>query len=66
MKGYGIKRIGGKGYENRNVIRRREKRSDRVFFFFLLLFGASVYWVATAFFRAFTFPVAWVSAILPL
>ena len=63
MEAYGIKRVGGRGYENKNVVRRRKRRSERSFYLFLLLFGASVYGIASAFFRALSASPAWVSVL---
>ena len=53
-----IKRIYGKGYENRNVIVRKRKGGG-TFFLFLCLFGAVIYLLATALFRALSVTEAW-------
>ena len=52
---YGIKRIGGKGYENNYLIVRKKKRGEYAFFFFLLIFGGAVYLAADAIFRSLLF-----------
>ena len=64
MEYYGIKRVGGKGYENKNVIVRRKKRGDYAFFFFLLLFGGVVYLAASALFRSLFSSAVSVNAFL--
>ena len=51
MEYRGIKRVGGKGYENKFVIVKR-KRKDRSFFLFLLLFGGAVYLIASVVFHS--------------
>ena len=56
MKTYGVKRISGKGYENRYVIVRKRKDRDYPFLFFLLLFGGAVYLIASALFRSASLP----------
>lgn len=55
MNYQGIKRIGGKGYENKFVIVRKRKRGEFVFFFFLFLFGGAVYLIASALFHSLFF-----------
>lgn len=52
MEYYGIKRVGGKGYENNYLVVRKMKKREYAFFFFLLLFGGTVYLAASAIFRA--------------
>ncbi len=47
----GIKRVGGKGYENKFLIVRHKKK-DRAFFLFLLLFGGALYLAASAVFHS--------------
>ena len=64
MKYYGIKRVAGRGYENRYVVVRRGKRRDLAFFFFLTVFAGAIYLLAFAFFRAVSYPTEWVSAVL--
>ena len=56
MKYYGVKRVKGRGYENKSVIVRKRRRTDVPFLFFLLLFGGTVYLVATALFRSASLP----------
>lgn len=56
MEYYGIKRVSGKGYENRNVIRRKRRRGNAAFFLFSALFGAAVYLIASAFFHSVILP----------
>lgn len=56
MKGYGVKRVSGKGYENKSVIVRKRRGRDYPFFFFLLLFGGAVYLIASALFRSASLP----------
>ena len=56
MKYYGVKRIKGKGYENKNVIVRKRRGREYPFLFFLLLFGGTVYLVASALFRSAAWP----------
>ena len=56
MDYYGIKRVRGKGYENRNVVFRKRKRADLPFFFFLCVFGAFVYLVSSLIFRSAALP----------
>ena len=56
MDYYGIKRVRGKGYENKNVIRRKKGGSRGRFFLFAALFGAVVYAAASAFFHSVTLP----------
>ena len=56
MNRYGVKRVSGKGYENRSVIVRKGRRRDYPFLFFLLLFGSVVYLIAFALFRSASFP----------
>lgn len=63
MKYYGIKRVAGRGYENRYVVVRRGRRRDLAFFFFLTVFAGTVYLLASAFFRAISYPLEWVSAV---
>ena len=55
MNYYGIKRVGGKGYENNYLIVRKRRKKEGTFFFFLLLFGGAVYLFASAFFRSLFF-----------
>ncbi|MBO4479659.1 MAG: hypothetical protein J5774_04770 [Clostridia bacterium] len=64
MEYRGIKRVGGRGYENKFVIFRRRKKKEYAFFFFLLLFGGAVYSIASAIFRSVLLPS--VSASLPV
>ena len=52
MEYYGIKRIGGKGYENNYLVVKKRKKKEYAFFFFLLIFGSAVYLAAAAIFRA--------------
>ena len=52
MNYYGIKRIGGKGYENKYLVVKRRKKGEYAFFFFLLIFGGAVYLSAAALFRS--------------
>ena len=54
-----IKRIYGKGYENRNVIIRKRKERGDAFLFFLLLFGVTTYLLASAFFHSVRVEEAW-------
>ena len=56
MKRYGVRRIGGKGYENKNVIVRRRRGRDLPFFCFLLPFGGTVYLIAASIFRFAALP----------
>ena len=56
MKKYGVKRISGKGYENRNVIVRKKRSPDYPFLFILSLFGGVVYLAASAVFRSAAIP----------
>ena len=63
MKEYGIKRVSGRGYENRYVIRKRKRRADLPFLFFLLLFGGVTYLAASALFRSLSLPDLWTPAI---
>ena len=51
----GIKRIGGRGYENEFVIVRRRKKGAYAFFLFLLIFSGGVYLIAHTVFRALFF-----------
>ena len=55
MEYYGIKRVGGKGYENKYLVVRRGKKREYAFFFFLLLFGGTVYLAASVIFRSLLF-----------
>ena len=55
MEYRGIKRIGGRGYENKFVIVRRRRKGEYAFFFFLLLFGSAVYLIAHTVFRSLFF-----------
>ena len=52
MDYYGIKRIGGKGYENNYLIVKKRKKREFAFFFFLLIFGSAIYLAAFAIFRS--------------
>ena len=52
MNCYGIKRVSGKGYENKNVIVKKRRKRDLPFFLFLGVFGAFVYLAATTIFRS--------------
>lgn len=54
MKYYGIKRVGGKGYENNYLVVRKRRKRESAFFLFLLLFGGVIYLVATVIFRSMT------------
>ncbi|MBO4472681.1 MAG: hypothetical protein J5765_02605 [Clostridia bacterium] len=56
MDRYGVKRVSGKGYENKSVIVRKGRRRDYPFLFFLLLFGGVIYLTAFALFRSATLP----------
>ncbi|MBQ7712396.1 MAG: hypothetical protein IJT69_01120 [Clostridia bacterium] len=56
MERYGVRRISGKGYENRNVIVRRRRGKDLPFLFFLIPFGGTVYLVAASIFRFAALP----------
>lgn len=56
MKYYGVKRVSGRGYENKNVVVRKRKGKDLPFLFFSLLFGGTIYLVAAAFFRFAALP----------
>ena len=56
MNYYGVKRVSGKGYENKNVIVKKRRRADAPFLFFSLLFGGAVYLIASALFHALSFP----------
>ena len=51
MEYRGIKRVSGKGYENKFLVV-RHRRKDHAFFLFLLLFGGAVYLAASAVFHA--------------
>jgi len=55
MDYYGIKRVGGKGYENHYLVVRKRRKKEYAFFFFLLLFGGAVYLIASAIFRSVYF-----------
>ena len=55
MEYRGIKRVGGKGYENKYLIIRRKRPREYAFFFFLFVFGGAVYLIASALFRALLF-----------
>lgn len=54
MEYRGIKRVGGKGYENQYLVVRkgRKGKGEYAFFFFLALFGGAVYLIASAIFRS--------------
>ena len=56
MDYHGIKRIGGRGYENHYVIRRKKRRGDVAFFLLLPFFGAAVYLIASALFHTLVLP----------
>ena len=55
MNYYGIKRIGGKGYENKYLVVKKRRKGEYAFFFFLLIFGGAVYLTADAIFRSLLF-----------
>ena len=55
MEYYGIKRAGGKGYENKYLVVRKRKKREYAFFFFLLLFGGTLYLAASVIFRSLLF-----------
>ena len=55
MNHHGIKRIGGKGYENRYLVVRKRAGREVAFFLLLLLFGGVVYLVASALFHSLFF-----------
>ena len=54
MEYRGIKRVGGKGYENQYLVvkKGRKSKGDYAFFFFLALFGGAVYLIASTIFRS--------------
>ena len=55
MEYYHIKRVGGKGYENKYLVVRKRKKREYAFFFFLILFGVTVYLAASLLFRTLYF-----------
>ena len=63
MDAFGVRRVSGKGYENRNVIVRKKRRTDYPFLFFLLPFGGTIYLVASGFFRFLSLPDPIASAV---
>ena len=56
MKKYGIVRVSGKGYENKNVIFKKRRKADYPFLFLSLVFGGVIYLSASAIFHAMLSP----------
>lgn len=61
MEYYNIKRVGGKGYENKYLVVRKRKKREYAFFFFLILFGVTVFLAASLLFRTLFFGAVRVS-----
>ncbi|MBO7390767.1 MAG: hypothetical protein J6U39_04915 [Clostridia bacterium] len=55
MEYYHIKRVGGKGYENKYLVVRKRKKREYAFLLFLILFGVTVYLAASLLFRTLYF-----------